>query len=1041
MKKFLILFAVLILSALAAVMVAACKGDKEHKHEYGDYTLVRAASCSEEGEEVRYCKVCNEPDTRTIAKLPHTEVVSARVDATCTADGHTAGKHCSVCGTVLEGETLLPKLGHDWQTVEEVKATCTVAGYKKSHCERCNTDVEENFDKLPHTYEEGWKIKEQASDGDGHVVNGKHYRVCSVCSEEDVMDCVYTTETHRETCTEDGYHIHVCALCSNSMRHADLPASGHNYGAAVYDGLKYEEGQYVAYHRYVCKNGCNEDKVEKCVADEGVVVEATCTAAGYTLHECAECKNQTRTDPVPVKDHSYGEPQPVTNMSPWHHRYTCETCGATKTERCTEERVDVKQLSCETPYTVKTVCTVCERASAETVVYAPLTHDWTNYEYDPDKYDEGTQTGYHTRYCRRAECGKIDTQPCDEEESSKVATCLDAGSVTSVCRICKNSHTEAGDLALGHSYPDEWETVGHGKGASHQKVCERCGDVYSEECKFTEYHTDPDCVTDGIDIYRCEACSNEYNEVLPKLGHQWRTVYVGGEDVEEWIVDETRHSCDCLRCGHWETGEHTFVNSNLCDICGYDALEYRESGAEYVVYSGRHLSGVKEIIIPAEHNGRAVTAIAPAYTQGNGSLVAFYSMQSIEKVTLPASIKTIGKMAFQYCEKLKEVVIDLGEEGELTSQLVTIEPDAFSSCKQLLRVHLPKTVTSIGARAFQYCSKLYDINIDFDAETAENNIVDIGEDAFSDTAFYNDKSHWSGDALYIGRHLIVVDKNHFIEKGVEQFEVKADTVTISSRAFKDCAGMKKIILPAGLKEVGKDAFKGCNDLHEVAFGGKFADWLSIKFENDEASPMAYASVLNIEGAVGNIEIPEGATAIPAGAFKGTAITGVTIHSGVVSIGEEAFENCASLTTVTVEGNVNYIGANAFDGTPFYNNPLNWTDGILYVGNCAVTANEGEVAGVEVPTQAVLRAGTIAIAVNAFKDNTHITSLTVPETVTYVGSRALTGMTNLQSVTFQSPDNWFMFSHKLGIGRVHDITPETIMGYINTYDNYWRKTAG
>lgn len=52
------------------------------------------------------------PAELRLVEHTHTEVTDAEVPATCTTPGHTAGKHCSVCGEVLEGLEEIPALGH-----------------------------------------------------------------------------------------------------------------------------------------------------------------------------------------------------------------------------------------------------------------------------------------------------------------------------------------------------------------------------------------------------------------------------------------------------------------------------------------------------------------------------------------------------------------------------------------------------------------------------------------------------------------------------------------------------------------------------------------------------------------------------------------------------------------------------------------------------------------------------------------------------------------------------------------------------------------
>lgn len=107
-----------------------------HTHEWGVWTVSKAASCTEEGTETRRCSACNETESRTIAKTAHTPAEDAAVPATCTSAGKTAGSHCSVCNTVLKAQETTPALTHDYQVTLK-KPSFTENGYTLHTCSHC----------------------------------------------------------------------------------------------------------------------------------------------------------------------------------------------------------------------------------------------------------------------------------------------------------------------------------------------------------------------------------------------------------------------------------------------------------------------------------------------------------------------------------------------------------------------------------------------------------------------------------------------------------------------------------------------------------------------------------------------------------------------------------------------------------------------------------------------------------------------------------------------------------------------------------------
>lgn len=112
---------------------------------------------------------------------------------------------------------------------------------------------------------------------------------------------------------------------------------------------------------------------------------------------------------------------------------------------------------------------------------------------------------------------------------------------------------------------------------------------------------------------------------------------------------------------------------------GY-AYEVLESGIVLNSYEGTET----DLVIPTEIKGNKVTSIA----QG-----CFSSNLTLEKVTVPGTIRGVGIDSFKGCINLKEVVMEEGVE--------MIASYAFQNCKSLETVTLPKTMESIGMGAFE----------------------------------------------------------------------------------------------------------------------------------------------------------------------------------------------------------------------------------------------------------------------------------------------------------------------------------------------------
>ncbi len=116
-----------------------------------------AATEAEEGsyDEVVYCIACSAElsrEKKTIQKLSHvhTEVTDPAVKATCTETGLTEGKHCSVCGEVLEEQETIDPLGHMWGGWEVTnEPQVGLSGVMIRVCARCNEREQAEIDPLP----------------------------------------------------------------------------------------------------------------------------------------------------------------------------------------------------------------------------------------------------------------------------------------------------------------------------------------------------------------------------------------------------------------------------------------------------------------------------------------------------------------------------------------------------------------------------------------------------------------------------------------------------------------------------------------------------------------------------------------------------------------------------------------------------------------------------------------------------------------------------------------------------------------------------
>jgi len=112
---------------------------------------VKAATCTESGEESRACPDCGATETRFTPALGHDIVDHNAKAPTCTEEGWKGYTTCSRCDFTTYAE--LPALGHDIVHHDAKVPTCTEAGWNAYEtCSRCDYTTYEALTSPGHNY-------------------------------------------------------------------------------------------------------------------------------------------------------------------------------------------------------------------------------------------------------------------------------------------------------------------------------------------------------------------------------------------------------------------------------------------------------------------------------------------------------------------------------------------------------------------------------------------------------------------------------------------------------------------------------------------------------------------------------------------------------------------------------------------------------------------------------------------------------------------------------------------------------------------------
>ena len=154
----------------------------------------------------------------------------------------------------------------------------------------------------------------------------------------------------------------------------------------------------------------------------------------------------------------------------------------------------------------------------------------------------------------------------------------------------------------------------------------------------------------------------------------------------------------------------------------------------------------------------------------------------------------------------------------------------------------------------------------------------------------------------------------------------------------------------------------------------------------------------------SITIPEGVTSIGNTVFQACrSLTSITIAEGVTSIGTQAFWECVSLTSITLPSTLTSFGSQAFQACSSLE-ALYGTGNSYYTidGNRALIVDGGETllayAEGNAETSYSIPKGVTSIGGYAFGGCSGLTSITIPEGVTSIGNFAFRDCSSLTSIT-------------------------------------------
>lgn len=336
--------------------------------------------------------------------------------------------------------------------------------------------------------------------------------------------------------------------------------------------------------------------------------------------------------------------------------------------------------------------------------------------------------------------------------------------------------------------------------------------------------------------------------------------------------------------------------------------EIQSANDELVAYGSSTVYDVRYYLYK---DGRLVIEGAGGFNRYLGPLNGFIKDEYLDqaKSLIIKNIRWIKSETFKNCKNVTTVTFD--QSGSLDVE--SIGDYAFEGCSSLKTIIIPKYVSEMGSKVFSGCTNLESIRISASVSkigsrmfagcpNLKSIVVEEGNEKYDSRENCNAIVETATNTLVCGTEnstipstITAIGSSAFAETGLKNCVIPEGVTSIQNVAFENCQNLESVTLPQSLKRLGSRVFANSGLTSVVIPEG--ITWLS---------DGTFTGCKNLE----TVTLPTTLETIEYNAFSNSGLTSIFIPKGVTSISSTSFNYCGKLSTISVsDENTTYDSRN------------------------------------------------------------------------------------------------------------------------------------